>query len=49
MQLSQKPEIFSKLFFAFSKFRLNFEDFQKVMTRIADVFLNLPLPKKVVR
>ena len=29
MQLSQKRKIFSKLFFAFSKLRFNFEHFQK--------------------
>ena len=29
MQLSQKRKIFSQFFFAFSKFRFNFEHFQK--------------------
>ena len=29
MQLSQKRKIFSDSFFAFSKFRFNFEQFQK--------------------
>ena len=51
MQLSQKGKIFSEFFFffEFSKFRFNFEHFQKRMTLIADLFLNLRTPKNVVR
>ena len=30
MQLSQKRKILFKFFFAFSKFRFNFENFQKI-------------------
>ena len=50
MQLSQKREIFSQSFSAFSKFRLNFEHFQKKDDPhlIPDVLLNLPTPKNVV-
>ena len=51
MQLSQKQKIFSQFsfFFAFSKFRLAFENFQKNVTIIADIFLNLGTPKNAVR
>ena len=50
MKLSQKRKIFSEFFFAFSKFRLYFEDFQKKkMNLIADIFLHLWTPKNVVR
>ena len=49
MQLSQKQKIFSQFVFAFSKFRLNFEHFQKEMTLLADAFLNLRSPRNVVR
>ena len=49
MQLSYKQKTFSQYFFAFYKFRFNFEHFQKKMTLIADVFLNLGTPKKVDR
>ena len=49
MQLSQKRKIFSQFFFAFSKFRFNFEHFQKKITLIADVFSHLRNPKNVVR
>ena len=50
MQLSQKREIFSQSFSAFSKFRLNFEHFQKKDDPhlIPDVLLNLLTPKNVV-
>ena len=40
MQLSQTQKIFSQFFFPFSKFRFNFQLFQKNVTLIADVFLN---------
>ena len=44
--LSKKRKTFSQFPFAFSKFRLSFEHFQKKkMTLIADVFLNLRTPK----
>ena len=36
-------------FFAFSKFTINFEFFQKKMIVIADVFLNFWTPKNVIR
>ena len=50
MQLSQKQKIISQFFSAFSKFRFNFEDFQKKnMTHIAVVFLRLPTRKDVVK
>ena len=47
--LSQKQQTFSQLFSAFLKSTLNFADFQKKMTLIADVFPKLPSPKKVIR
>ena len=49
MHLSEKGKIFSEFFFPFSKFRFNFERFQKSMALIADLFLNLRSPKNVVR
>ena len=47
--LSQKQKTFSEFFSPFLKSTLNFERFQKKMTLIADVFLKLPSPKKVIR
>ena len=47
--LSQKQQAFSKFFSLFLKSTLNFENFQKKMTLIADVFPQLPSPKKVIR
>ena len=47
--LSQKQKTFSDFFSAFLKSILNFEQFQKKMTLIADVFPKLPSPKKVIR
>ena len=40
---------FLDFFFPFSKFRVNFEHFQKKVTLLAHVFLNLRTPKNVVR
>ena len=45
----QKQNIFSRFFSAFLKSTLNFEHFQTKMTLIADVFPELPSPKKVLR
>ena len=47
--LSQKQKTFSEFFSAFLKSTLNFADFQKKMTLIADVFPKLPSPEKVIR
>ena len=47
--LSQKQKTFSRFFSAFLKSTLNFEQFQKKMTLIADVFPKLPSTKKVIR
>ena len=47
--LSQKLKTFSEFFSAFLKSTLNFENFQKKMTLIADVFPKLASPKKVIR
>ena len=47
--LAQKQQAFSQFFSPFSKSTLNFEDFQKKMTLIADVFPKLPSPKNVIR
>ena len=47
--LSQKQNAFSGFFSEFLKSTLNFADFQKNITLIADVFPKLPSPKKVIR
>ena len=47
--LCQKKKTFSHLFSGFLKSTLNFVDFQKKMTLIADVFSKLASPKKVIR
>ena len=44
--LSQKQKTFSEFFSAFSKSTLNFEHFRGKMTLIADVFPELPSPKR---
>ena len=44
--LFQKHKIFSEFFSAILKSTLNFEHFQKKVTLIADVFPQLPSPKK---
>ena len=49
MHLSQKPKIFSELFWTFFEFVLNLEHFQKKMTLIAYVFPKLPTTKDVLR
>ena len=49
MHFSQKPKIFSELFWAFVEFVLNLEHFQKKMTLIAYVFPKLPTTKNVLR
>ena len=49
MDLSQKQNVFSELFSAFSESALNFEHFQKKMTLIAHVFSKLPTTKDVLR
>ena len=49
MHLSQKPKIFSELFWAFFEFVLNLEHFQKKMTLIAYVFPKSPTTKDVLR
>ena len=48
MHLPEKRKIFCKFFFTFSKFRVNFEHFQKKRTVIADVFWKLQTQKNVV-
>ena len=48
VHLSQKPNIFSELFFAFFEFVLNLEHFQKKTTLIAYVFPKLPTTKDVL-
>ena len=47
--LSHKEKTFSQFFSPFLKSTLNFVDFQKKMTLIADVFPKLASPKKVIR
>ena len=48
IQVYQKQKIFSQFLFAFSKFAFNFQHFQKKIILIADVFLNLRIPKNLV-
>ena len=48
MQLSQKRKIFSNSFLHFLNLHLIFNIFEKNMTLIANVFLNLRTPKYVV-
>ena len=45
IDLSQKQKKFSEFFCAFFESTLNFEHFQKDVTLIAFVFLNLQTPK----
>ena len=45
----RKKKLFLILFFAFLKFGFSFEDFQKEMTLLADVILNLGTRKNVIR
>ena len=47
--LSQKQNIFSQFFSLCLESKINFEQFQRKMTLIANVFPNLPSPKKVIR
>ena len=49
MQLSQKGKTFSEFFLDFLNLDLILNNSKKKMTLIADVFLNLPTPKNVVR
>ena len=49
MHLSQELKTFPELLYAFLKFKLNFEHFQKKMTIIAYVFSKLRTPKDVFR
>ena len=49
IHLSQKPKIFSELFYVFFESVLNFKNFQTKMTDIAYVFPKLPTTKDVLR
>ena len=49
MLLSQKQNIFSRVFSAFLESAINFKHFQKKMTLIAYVFPKLPTTKDVLR
>ena len=49
MELSEKQKTFSEFFFAFFKSILSFKHCQKKMTLVADVFLEIPAPKDLVR
>ena len=50
IQLSQKKKTFPQFFFAFLKSILNYKHLpKKQMTLIADVFLEIPAPKNMVR
>ena len=46
--LSQKQKTFSQFFSAFLKCTLNFENFQKKINLIADIFPKLPSAKIVI-
>ena len=45
----KKQKTFSRFIAAFSKARLNFEQFQRKITLITDVFPELRTPKNVVK
>ena len=47
--LSQKQKTFSEFFSPFLKSTLTFKHYQKKVTLIADVFLKLASPKKLIR
>ena len=49
MQLFKKQIDFSEFSTGFLKFKETFENFQKKMTLIADIFQKLWIPKNVVR
>ena len=49
IQLSEKQKTFSVFFLAFLKSILNFKHSSKNMTQIADVFPDIPPPKKMLR
>ena len=49
MILSEKQKNFSEFFFAFLKSILNFDICQKGITVLADVFLEIPVPKNMLR
>ena len=49
MQLSKKEKKISEIFIAFLKSILNFKHLQKMMTLVADVFKQIPVPKNMVR
>ena len=48
MQLSEKQKTFSQFVFAFLKSNLTYKDFSKKMALRADVFPEMPTPKKMV-
>ena len=49
IQLCQKQKNFCEYFFVFLKSILNFEHLPKERTLLADVFLEIPAPKNMVR
>ena len=49
MEVSQKQKSFAQFFFAFLKSIFNFKHLPKKMTLIADVFLEIPAPKNMIR
>ena len=48
-QLSQKQKAFPEFFLGFSESTLDFEDFEKQMTLIADLFPKSRTPENVIR
>ena len=49
MELSQKQKTFSEFFFAFLNSTLNVKNFPKKISLTADVYAEIPAPKKMVR
>ena len=49
MQLSQQQNTFSEFFFEFLKSILNFQNFLKMMTLVADVCREIAAPRNMVR
>ena len=49
MQLPEKQEILTEFFFGFLESSLNFENFQKEISLIGQIFPKLGTPKNMVR
>ena len=49
MQVSEQQNTFSQFFFCIFKMYINFKHLRKKMTLVADVFLEITVPKNMVR